>query len=173
MNLEEYQTEAFRLAKYPQRGENQLWYPGLGLMGEYSEALEKWFLGFDVDEELGDFIWYLNAICVEIDLKLSACKTFPVEWSTEELDMIEYAPMVLVGVSAGRLVEHIKKAYRDDGYKVYRDHLHPDRQANTILYASKTLQAVEIFLDSRDENPGCNLERVLEKNIAKLRAKHG
>jgi NTP pyrophosphatase (non-canonical NTP hydrolase) len=78
-----YQGKAEETAVYPNKGDN-LYYPALGLAGEAGEVCEKIKKimrdkdgDFTVDDslsigkELGDVLWYLAALCYELDLDLS------------------------------------------------------------------------------------------------------
>ena len=83
MNLQEYQEFALSTAIYPDKGEN-LTYPILGLCGEAGEVAEKLkkiirdkegvVSPSDIDEiekELGDVMWYIAAICHELDITMN------------------------------------------------------------------------------------------------------
>jgi len=82
MEFSEYQTKASETAVYPDRGSN-IYYPALGLVGEAGEIankVKKIMRDSDgvLDEgiietivgELGDVLWYLSAICDELDVSL-------------------------------------------------------------------------------------------------------
>jgi NTP pyrophosphatase (non-canonical NTP hydrolase) len=83
MNLQEYQDFALSTAIYPNKGENLI-YPVLGLCGEAGEVAEKLkkiirdkegvVSASDIDEiekELGDVMWYIAAICHELDITMN------------------------------------------------------------------------------------------------------
>lgn len=83
MEFKEYQSEAAKTAKYPDRG-NSLIYPTLGLVGEAGEVAEKVKRVLRDDGgvvskerleeivlELGDVLWYVSAICDELNLELN------------------------------------------------------------------------------------------------------
>ena len=82
----EYSDAVWSFAAYPDRGNNLL-YPALGLTGESGEVAEKikklWrneghtsAAGLtpekkhDLVKELGDVLWYINAMCREIGVPL-------------------------------------------------------------------------------------------------------
>jgi NTP pyrophosphatase (non-canonical NTP hydrolase) len=82
MNFNEYQLEASKTAVYPNIGSN-LWYPGLGIAeeaGEVSGKIKKIYRDQDgivyredkkaIVKELGDVLWYINAICGELGIEL-------------------------------------------------------------------------------------------------------
>jgi NTP pyrophosphatase (non-canonical NTP hydrolase) len=82
MNFDEYQAESRKTAIYPDIGSN-LQYPALGLCGECGEIAEKikkimrdkaGVVTLDdregIRQELGDVLWYVAALCSELDLKM-------------------------------------------------------------------------------------------------------
>jgi NTP pyrophosphatase (non-canonical NTP hydrolase) len=83
MNFDEYQREARTTAQYPDMGKN-VYYPTLGLAGEAGEVAEKikklmrddhGLLTPDrraaLKKELGDVLWYVAALCAELDLSMN------------------------------------------------------------------------------------------------------
>lgn len=83
LDFNAYQAAARQTAKYPDLGRN-LAYPTLGLAGETGEVAErvKKMIRDDnsvltperreaLKAELGDVLWYVAAICSELDLPLS------------------------------------------------------------------------------------------------------
>lgn len=82
MTFHEYQQEANQTAIYPGR-RNNLYYPVLGLCGEAGEVAEQVkkmhrddngvITGARLDaivKELGDVLWYVNAVCFEVGIGL-------------------------------------------------------------------------------------------------------
>lgn len=82
MNFNEYQELTQKTAAYPKIGASYV-YPTLGLVGEAGEVAEKVKKIFrdndgvldeakknDLQHELGDVLWYLSQIAVEMDLSL-------------------------------------------------------------------------------------------------------
>lgn len=64
----EYQEQAFETAIYPDKGFN-LWYPSIGLLGEIYELLEALQTHKELDKlesEMGDILWYISALSIEI-----------------------------------------------------------------------------------------------------------
>ena len=82
MDFNEYQQAARETAQYPDMGRN-IYYPTLGLAGEAGEVAEKIKkLMRDNDgimtterrealkKELGDVLWYVAAMCSELNLSM-------------------------------------------------------------------------------------------------------
>ena len=78
-----YQQAAFKTAVYPNRGQGNWTYAGLGLAGETGEVCEKLkktlrdhggVMSEDrkaaLKKELGDVLWYLATLCTELGLNL-------------------------------------------------------------------------------------------------------
>jgi NTP pyrophosphatase (non-canonical NTP hydrolase) len=83
MDFDAYQLKSRETAQYPDIGRN-LWYPALGLAGETGEVAERIKKlirdhgGVVTPErrdaikaELGDVLWYVAALCSELNLNLS------------------------------------------------------------------------------------------------------
>ena len=83
MNINEYQSEAKKTARYPDMGDN-IFYPTLGFAGEAGEVANKVKKiqrdkGGVIDEdarqkiveELGDALWYLAQIATELNVPLA------------------------------------------------------------------------------------------------------
>ncbi len=81
MNFDDYQTESRKTAIYPHIGRNLI-YPTLGLNGEAGEIAEKVkkyirddkpfpAVRDEIIAELGDVLWYLAALCSELDVSMS------------------------------------------------------------------------------------------------------
>lgn len=81
MNFNDYQEAAKRTAIYPDQGHNIV-YPTLGLNGEAGEIAEKVkkyirdgrpfpAVRDEIIAELGDVLWYLAALCSELDVSMS------------------------------------------------------------------------------------------------------
>jgi NTP pyrophosphatase (non-canonical NTP hydrolase) len=98
MNFDEYQEEAFKTATYPYVGLNII-YPAMGLAGEAGELCDKikkaWrnadvpvqrvAMGLsekqidEITKELGDVLWYINAMCCELGLELDEVAKLNIE----------------------------------------------------------------------------------------------
>ena len=82
MDFKTYQKKARETAQYPDLGSNYI-YPTLGLVGEAGEVAEKVKKVirdnngiFDeesklsIKKELGDVLWYISNLCIELDFNL-------------------------------------------------------------------------------------------------------
>lgn len=80
MTFDEYSKAALSTAVYPNVGSNPI-YPTLGLCGEAGEVAEKVKkmirdgrsraeVREAIEKELGDVLWYVNALAREFDLRL-------------------------------------------------------------------------------------------------------
>jgi hypothetical protein len=99
MNFSDYQTASRTTALYPDRG-NNLWYPTLGLMGEFYE----WKLTQDpinLRKEAGDVAWYCAQICSELEASIE-----------QAIDQAQDA-QVDESVVLMTLAESVKKWHRD------------------------------------------------------------
>lgn len=83
MDFEIYEYEAAETAIYPNRS-NNLAYPALGLVGEAGEVAEKvkkiirdhdgsakFSQRQEIAKELGDVLWYIAALCHEIQIPMA------------------------------------------------------------------------------------------------------
>lgn len=90
-DFDTYQKLASLTAIYPNRG-NNLYYPTLGLCGEAGEVAEKvkklhrdkhgiidQEFKDQITKELGDVLWYITAICIELNLTLSTVAGLNIE----------------------------------------------------------------------------------------------
>ena len=84
MDFKEYQEQASSTAIYDSK--YKVTYPCLGLAGETGEVCEKIKKVFrdndgvftdekktEIGKEIGDVLWYLSAICKDLDLSLEEC----------------------------------------------------------------------------------------------------
>jgi NTP pyrophosphatase (non-canonical NTP hydrolase) len=84
MNFKQYEDFAAETAIYP--SEFGIIYPVLGLVGEAGEVAEKVKKVLrddggnfteqkkvEISKEIGDVLWYLSAICRDMDISLSEC----------------------------------------------------------------------------------------------------
>ncbi|HWA51634.1 MAG TPA: nucleoside triphosphate pyrophosphohydrolase family protein [Patescibacteria group bacterium] len=83
MNFDDYQKFTKKTAIYPKIGKNFV-YPALGLAGETGEVLEKIKKLFrdnngkltkenneELKKELGDILWYVSQLSLELGIKLN------------------------------------------------------------------------------------------------------
>lgn len=75
-----YQFLASKTAIYPDT--HKVTYPLLGLIGEVGEFANKYkkvirdgrvFTKEDMNDELGDILWYIAAICNDAEINMGAC----------------------------------------------------------------------------------------------------
>ena len=90
MNLNYFQEESKKTAKYPQQG-NNIYYPALGLGGESGEVLNiitKIMKNNNVIDdatkdklidELGDVMWYIATLCTELEITLDEVAFYNIE----------------------------------------------------------------------------------------------
>jgi len=91
MNFQEYQEEASKTAIYPDKGNNP-YYPTLGLCGEAGEVAEKIKKvmrdnggeiciekSAEIMKEIGDVLWYIAALCEELDVDMETCAILNIE----------------------------------------------------------------------------------------------
>ena len=91
MNFQEYQEEASKTAIYPNKGNNP-YYPTLGLCGEAGEVAEKIKKVMrdnggeisieklaEIMKEIGDVLWYIAALCEELDVDMETCAILNIE----------------------------------------------------------------------------------------------
>lgn len=170
---ENYPTEAGVTALYPNRG-NNFYYAAMGLSGECGEggiaAIEAWDthdeLGLGADQyikELGDILWYLAAVCHELGLDLletfSDAKHDNICFDCCDRDTLLHYH-VITTAAAGRVIEHAKKAMRDDAGKITtwrKSKIRPE------LIQCARFWCVCCYI------VGCPPEEVARRNIEKLR----
>jgi hypothetical protein len=100
MNLADYQQASRETALYPDRG-NNLWYPALGLIGEFQE----WKLAptpIDKQKEAGDVAWYCAQVCAELQAAIDDA----IAQANPQLNEAEILML---------LAEGVKKWHRDGG----------------------------------------------------------
>lgn len=147
MKLDDYQIKAMETAVYPNVG-NNIFYPILGLIGEFGEVLEAKLLGTSRDDllsELGDVGWYISRVCTELGIKLSDVST------TQD---VEDPTLVLC-----RLAEITKKVMRDNNSEVTSVHVEKYKPLLAIMFME--LQRQVAAADS-------TIEEICELNIQKL-----
>ena len=147
MNLDEYQAAADTTAMHPNKG-NNIFYPVLGLIGEFGEVTEAIMKGSpdkDILLELSDTLWYLSTICTELKIKLT-----DVAGSTE----VDHPTHIL-----GQIAEITKKLMRDDNSVISQRHV-------DLL---KPLLAKMFFrIKTTIEMNDSTIEEVCDINIKKL-----
>ncbi|MCK5600493.1 hypothetical protein KAR91_01420 [Candidatus Pacearchaeota archaeon] len=147
MNLNEYQAAADTTAMHPNKG-NNIFYPVLGLIGEFGEVIEAITKGSpdkDILLETGDCLWYLSTVCTELGINLT---------DIADSRVVDNPTVVL-----GQIAEVTKKLMRDDNSVVSDKH----RELLTPLL-SKLFLRVKATVESY----GSTIEEVADMNIKKL-----
>lgn len=97
MNFTEYQSGAMKTAIYPEQ--LKVLYPALGLSGETGEVCEKIKKVFrdskgiftpeskaEILKEVGDVLWYLSAICSDLELNFDDAAIVNISKLTSRLE---------------------------------------------------------------------------------------
>lgn len=140
MQLAEYQTASRETALYPDRDSN-LWYPALGLIGEYHE----WQMATDDSnrlKEAGDVAWYCAQLCSELKADLASAIAQPRTTDSSALILMQ-------------LAEGVKKWHRDGG---------DDKKRHNILQAVAWIWQTAVQQSTETETAA-----LLSANIQKLR----
>lgn len=147
MTLDDYQIAANTTAMYPNKGDN-IFYPVLGLIGEYGEVAEAVLRGAeteDIIKESGDALWYISTVCTELKIKLSDI--------AGSRDVGE--PLILLA----RLAEITKKIMRDDNSVI----------TDTHVVAIRPILADLFFrIKTIIEMHGSTVEKACDINVKKL-----
>ena len=91
MLINDYQVAANKTAIYPNKG-NNIFYPTLGLVGEAGEIANKVKkimrdcngkmtpkMKQDLKNEVGDVLWYIAALCTELDVSMEEIAFYNLE----------------------------------------------------------------------------------------------
>ena len=147
MNLDEYQAAADTTAMHPNKG-NNVFYPVLGLIGEFGEVTEAIITGKsteDILKEHGDCIWYISTICTELKIKLTDVADSP---------EVDHPTHIL-----GQIAEITKKLMRDDNSIISQRHVD---LLKPLL--AKMLFRIKTTIEMNDST----VEEVCDINIKKL-----
>ncbi len=153
-----YQRESARLARFPEKRTGPLIF--LGLAEEAAEILETLLLPpwkqLETVAELGDLLWYVAAICDELQVDMSSLDMnqqvafgVPLQLSTTACHIV---------VHAGRIAGYMKKTLRDGNGD--------DRKVDIIAELGKVMAFVAALASLMD----LSLEHVMHENLVKLRA---
>ena len=147
MNLDEYQAAADTTAMHPNKG-NNIFYPVLGLIGEFGETTEAILKGSkekDILLENSDILWYISTTCTELQIKL--------------VDIADNHTVDTPLVVLGQIAEVTKKLMRDDNSVISDKH-------RELL---KPLLAKLFFrVKTTVESYGSTIEEIADMNIKKL-----
>jgi hypothetical protein len=137
MNLTDYQTESRTTALYPDR-DNNLWYPTLGLIGEFHE----WKLTDDpvnLAKEAGDVAWYCAQICAELGESLETAIAAAMIEPQESVVLMTLAESVKKWHRDGSAAAKREKILACVGW-VWQQVLARDTEAETIAILAANLQ---------------------------------
>jgi hypothetical protein len=144
MNLVDYQTASRTTALYPDR-DNNLWYPTLGLIGEFYE----WKLASDPlnrDKEAGDVAWYCAQICAELGATLEAAIALVWVNPGESVVLMTLAEAVKKWHRDGAADEKREKILRCVGW-IWQQAVQRETEAETIVILQANLDKL---FDRRD-----------------------
>ncbi len=139
MDFATYQQTSRQTALYPDR-DNNLWYPTLGLIGEYQE----WKLAQTAEnkqKEAGDVAWYCAQICSELQTTIAAAL------AQSNSQLIDTEILML-------LAEGVKKWHRDGG---------DDSKREKILTAVGSLWQLAVQQPTTEQTTA-----LLQQNLDKL-----
>lgn len=170
MFLNEYQDEAVGTAIYPIA--TCIYYPTLGLAGEYGELIEKIHQGDHglILKEIGDLLWYISNLANDLEIGLTqtlaiiGCTATRFEqlelWALDNRGSLQIGdPKDFIGVKIGSICEMVKKLYRDDD-----GILTTDRRTNILASLAWVLVGICVLISTFD----IRLEPVAAQNLRKL-----
>lgn len=170
MKILEYVKQARSTAIYP----TAFSYPALGLAGETGELIEKLASNDNIVGELGDVLWYLVnvAIDIEIDFCEMVCnitnesfipRTFQEVTVSLKTSKDFRDSSIKLPIYVGKIAEVAKKSIRDG----YADKLPFEKKV--IVYES--LRQIFICLFEICQKNNLHLEDVARTNIFKLKSR--
>ena len=170
MFLNEYQEGAISTAIYPIA--TCIYYPTLGLAGEYGELIEKMHKGDHglVLKEVGDLLWYISNLANDLECTLTEMLALVGCTATrfEQLELFALDnrgslqvgnPRDFMGIKIGSICEKVKKLYRDDD-----GILTTDRRTNILASLAWVLIGICVLVSTFD----VRLEPVAAQNLRKL-----
>ena len=167
MNYKEYEEKAIAMKAYDQRV--AIPYVVLGLCGELGETYEKINVDSEnnqthdqvekklieeVVKEIGDQLWYLASIRVELDLPLEK------DWNWNET--LKPDPFQLP-IEVGKIAEQVKKWLRDEWKG--EESVFPEHRKSIVLESWKNVWK---YLNGLCSSMGVAIEDVAIKNNEKL-----
>ena len=161
-----YQRKARSTAVYPDMGSN-IYYPALGLAGESAEVLEKCLCGAhprDLARELGDVLWYVSQLALELGLPMDVLSGDAHAYGTSrQAGPQDTSAMVALGTDivllAGKVAARVKKIMRDTAGVV------SDEQEQLMAGYLATIVGA---LAEMATMAGLSLAEVAEMNLDKL-----
>jgi hypothetical protein len=156
MEYKEYSEKAITVAIYPNKG-NNIFYPVLGLIGEMGEVVTELFQETDnsnLKKEIGDVMWYVNAICYELNLSF-----IDFNFKVEEKSYIQKELFNGI-VASSYIAEKTKKLIRDHNSIIDDDYKSIIIEQLQIIITSVCGLSYTLFNE--------NIKGILELNIEKL-----
>lgn len=156
MTYKEYEEKAITTKCYSDKV--AIPYVVLGLCGELGETLEKIDQDASEDEiikEIGDQMWYLAGIRVELGLELRD----DWDWTNSK----KPSPFSLP-VEVGKICEQVKKWLRDD-WKVDEENIFPEKRKAIVLEAWENIWS---YLNDLSDYVNTSIEEVGRINNEKL-----
>lgn len=159
MNYKEYEKKAITTKAYHEKV--AIPYVVLGLCGELGETYEK--LNQDnlenqlneISKEIGDQLWYLASIRVELALPLED------DWNWTEK---EKPSSLELPSEVGKIAEQVKKWLRDD-WKDGETNTFPEKRKTVVLSAWKNIWK---YLNGLADSLGLDIEEIAIQNNEKL-----
>lgn len=162
MTYKEYEEKAITTRVYDPKV--AIPYVALGLCGEIGELHEKINATTKVEEvrkELGDVLWYLAALRVELNL------TVDENWPTVEEGELESVDCFVFPVESGKIAEQVKKYLRDD-WKDGEENIFPEKRKEVIQEAWKKLMKAAVAFACDDFFDKVGIEVIAAENNEKL-----
>lgn len=156
MNYREYEEKANQTPIYDK--EVAIPYVVIGLAGELGEMFEKIENEASVEDivlEVGDALWYLAMIRVELNLPLEE------DWDWKK-NIQKSSPFIISEL--GKISEQVKKYLRDD-WKKGEENIFPEKRKEAILKSWKNVWA---GLNGLAMSLGTSIDEVAIKNNEKL-----
>lgn len=170
MFLNEYQDGAISTAIYPIA--TCIYYPTLGLAGEYGELIEKMHNSDHglILKEVGDLLWYISNLANDLEITLTemlaiiGCTATRFEqlelFALENRGSLQVGnPRDFMGIKIGSICEMVKKLYRDDD-----GILTADRRTNILVSLAWILVGICVLVSTFD----VRLEPIAAQNLRKL-----
>lgn len=171
--FKKYEETVLELSKYPHANEltiNAALYPAFGLVGEATEALEKFYYASDRNEivkELGDVLWYITRLSAELGSSLTELINHidGEPYDDNEDDVMDH--FINMIASSGRCAEHVKKTIRDDHSDLNKPfNLEREKKILQELHSLLTslTRITTLIHSSIEEISFMNMDKLLDRN---------
>lgn len=157
MNYKEYEAKANQTPIYNPKV--AIPYVVIGLAGEMGETFEKMKDEANIEDvalEIGDMMWYLAMIRIELNLPIED------DWNWNE-DVRMPSPFDIVS-EVGKIAEQVKKFLRDDWSEDSCNHFSENRKDQTV----EAWKNVWSYLNGLSKSLGLTIEEIGLKNNEKL-----